>query len=224
MTAMSSQIVHTAPTGFLGAQYFAHIVTLSAALDLSTAANRRTLGSVLVLDPGGAARDVTLEPEAEAKDAIRLIINAADAAENLVIKSDAPATLLTLGRGEWALLWCDGTDWNTCVRGVHGAPTDITDPGNAGAISVANSGSCSLVTAGAETRTLARPTAIGQVITLYFQTDGGDCVVTVAAALNAAGNTIITLNDANDSISLIGVHNGSALAWRVLNNDGATLS
>lgn len=223
MTAMSSQIVHTAPTGFLGAQYFAHIVTLSAALDLSTAANRRTLGSVLVLDPGGASRDVTLEPEAEAKDAIRLIINAADAAENLVIKSDAPATLLTLGRGEWALMWCDGTTWNTCVRGVHGAPTDITDPGNAGAISVANSGSCSLVTAGAETRTLARPTAIGQVITLYGQTLVGNCAITVAAAFNAAGNTVATLTTAGQSVTLRGIHDGSNLTWRLV-NDGATLS
>jgi hypothetical protein len=102
--------------------------------------------------------------------------------------------------------------------------TDITDPGDAGAIGVNRSGSVSLVTAGAETRTLAIPTAIGQTITLYFQTDGGDCVVTVASAINAAGNTVITLNDANDSITLRGVHTGAALAWRVIVNDGCTLS
>lgn len=102
--------------------------------------------------------------------------------------------------------------------------TNLTDPGNAGAIPVTKSGSVPLVTAGAETRTLAIPSAIGQTLSLYFQTDGGDCVVTVAQAINAAGNTIITLNDAGDSIHLIGINNGSALRWRVLANDGCALS
>lgn len=102
--------------------------------------------------------------------------------------------------------------------------TDITDPGNGGAIAVTHSGSCSLVTAGAETRTLAAPTAIGQIITLYFQTDGGDCVITAASAINKAGNTVITFDTVDESITLIGVHNGAALAWRVLANDGAALS
>lgn len=102
--------------------------------------------------------------------------------------------------------------------------TNLTDPGNAGAIPVTKSGSVPIVSAGAETRTLAIPTAIGQTLTIYFKTDGGDCVVTVASAINATGNNTITLNDANDSITLIGVHNGTALCWRVLVNDGTTLS
>lgn len=102
--------------------------------------------------------------------------------------------------------------------------TNLTDPGDAGAIPVTKSGSVPIVTAAAETRTLAIPTAIGQTLTIFFKTDGGDCVVTVASAINAAGNNTITLNDANDSITLIGVHNGTALAWRVLVNDGASLS
>ena len=102
--------------------------------------------------------------------------------------------------------------------------TNLTDPGNAGAIPVTKSGSVPIVTAGAETRTLAIPTAIGQTLSIIMKTDGGDCVVTVASAINQAGNTIITLGDAGDNIHLIGVHTGTALAWRVLSNDGAALS
>jgi len=102
--------------------------------------------------------------------------------------------------------------------------TNLTDPGNAGAIPVTSSGSVPIVTAGAETRTLAIPSAINQILTLYMKTDGGDCVVTVASAINQAGNTHITLNDAGDSITLRGIHNGTALCWRVMANDGTSLS
>lgn len=100
----------------------------------------------------------------------------------------------------------------------------ITDPGNAGAIPVTRSGTCPIVTTGAQTRTLAAPTFINQRLVLYFQTDGGDCVVTVAGTINVAGNNTITLNDANDTIQLVAVYNGSALRWRVAENDGCALS
>jgi len=102
--------------------------------------------------------------------------------------------------------------------------TIITDPGNGGAIPVTRSGTCAIVTSGAQTRTLAAPTFVNQRIVLYFQTDGGDCVVTVANAFNVAGNTIVTLNDVNDSVQLVGVYNGSALRWRLAENDGCALS
>lgn len=100
----------------------------------------------------------------------------------------------------------------------------ITDPGDAGAIPVTRSGTCAIVTAAAETRTLAIPTFVNQRLVLYLKTDGGDCVVTVASAINLAGNTHITLNDANDSVQLVGAYNGSALCWRVAENDGCTLA
>jgi predicted RecA/RadA family phage recombinase len=64
----------------------------------------------------------------------------------------------------------------------------IADPGNAGAIPVnQGSGHVALVTAAAETRTLAVPAAVGQRLLLYMKTDGGNCVVTVASAFNQAG-------------------------------------
>ena len=99
----------------------------------------------------------------------------------------------------------------------------IADPGNAGAIAVTANGVCNLTTAGAETRTLAIPTFVGQRLTLCLDTDGGDCVVTVASAFNQAGNTTITLNDAGDTINLVGATIGGSRRWRIVNNDGCTL-
>lgn len=99
----------------------------------------------------------------------------------------------------------------------------IADPGASGAIPVTANGVCALTTAGAETRTLAIPTFVGQLLTLTLDTDGGDCVVTVASAFNQAGNTTITLNDAGDTINLIGSTIAGARRWRIVNNDGCTL-
>ena len=100
----------------------------------------------------------------------------------------------------------------------------IADPGDAGAIPVTRTGQVAITTAGAETRTLAIPTFAGQRLTLSMDVDAGDAVVTVAAAFNQAGNNTITLNDAGDTVELVGVQVGGALVWRAVVNDGATLS
>jgi len=100
----------------------------------------------------------------------------------------------------------------------------IADPGNAGAIPVTTNGYCALTTAGAETRTLAIPTFTGQRLTITLDTDGGDAVVTVASAFNAAGNTVITLNDAGDSVDLVARTVGGTRAWLLVVNNGCTLS
>ena len=100
----------------------------------------------------------------------------------------------------------------------------IADPGNSTkAIPVTRSGVCAITTAGAETRTLAIPSFVGQRITLCLNVDGGDCVITVASAINQAGNTTITLNDIGDTVALVGILRSGVRAWRVLVNDGATL-
>ena len=113
--------------------------------------------------------------------------------------------------------------------GVYSQPSDFTnaisDPGDAGAIAVTASGSVALVTAGAETRTLADPTFIGQTISLYLKTDGGNCVVTSASDVtNTSGENIMTFADVGDSVILIAIEDGSDLEWRQLQNDGAALS
>lgn len=101
----------------------------------------------------------------------------------------------------------------------------IADPGDAGAIPVTRTGQVAITTAGAETRTLAIPTFAGQRLTLSMDVDGpGDAVVTVAAAFNQTGNNTITFNDVGDTVELVGVQVGGALVWRVVVNDGATLS
>ncbi len=100
----------------------------------------------------------------------------------------------------------------------------IADPGNAGAIPVTNTGSVQIVTAGAETRTLANPTYVGQQLAISMKTDAGDCVITVAAAINATGNNTVTLNDAGDFLLLTAIENGANKRWKITANDGATLS
>ena len=103
-------------------------------------------------------------------------------------------------------------------------PPEIADPGNAGAIDVSRSGYLLSVSAAAETRTLARPAFVGQVLDLICKTDGGDNVVTVTGTINATGNNTITLNDAGDHVRLVGSQSGTTLQWRVVVNDGASLS
>lgn len=113
-----------------------------------------------------------------------------------------------------------GSTWAGLDPQLRGSVSSV----NAAAIPVKFGGNVHLTTAGAETRTLAVPGYVGQTLTLYFQTDGGDCVITVASAINQAGNTVVTMNDAGDSITLRGVFTGAAMVWRVLANDGCALS
>jgi predicted RecA/RadA family phage recombinase len=108
---------------------------------------------------------------------------------------------------------------------IHNALTAvIADPGASGAIPVTNGGTCQIVTAAAETRTLAVPTSVGQVLSLCMKTDGGNCTITVASAINQTGNNTIQLNDPGDTLVLVGIQNGANKAWRVVVNDGCTLS
>jgi len=108
---------------------------------------------------------------------------------------------------------------------VHNALTaDLADPGNAGAIPVTDSGHCDLVTTGAQTRTLAAPTYLGQLLLVSLKTDGGNCVITCATTVNQTGNNTITLDDAGDAVLLVAKANGSNKRWSVVSNDGCTLS
>lgn len=70
-----------------------------------------TYPSLVKLDPGGSARDVTLDGTAATDAAehgvIRYIVNAADAAENLVLKDAAGSTIATVNQNESALVYHD---------------------------------------------------------------------------------------------------------------------
>lgn len=75
-----------------------------------------TYPSIWKYDPTGGNRDVTLDPEETSKGLVRLIVNAADAAENLVVKDDSPATIATLNQNEAGLFHCNGTAWSlVCI-------------------------------------------------------------------------------------------------------------
>lgn len=100
----------------------------------------------------------------------------------------------------------------------------VADPGNAGAVAVTASGVCLLTSAGAETRTLAVPTFVGQKLALICDTYVGNIVITAAASINQANNTIMTFGQAADMIELTAMKVGGALRWRVTANDGVALS
>ncbi|MFB3894640.1 MAG: DUF2190 family protein [Phycisphaerae bacterium] len=104
------------------------------------------------------------------------------------------------------------------------ATANIADPGNGQAIPVTASGHCDIVTAGAETRTLAVPTFAGQEMILSMKTDGGDCVITVADPHIDGTNNTITMNDAGDAVGLKAAVSGAGFVWRLAWNVGCTLS
>ena len=110
---------------------------------------------------------------------------------------------------------------STTIQSITNA---LTDPGASGAIPVANSGYVPLVSAGAETRTLAAPTFSGQELLLYMKTDGGDITLTCSTTLNETGNNTAVFGDTGDAIRLIGVEEGSNRRWRITTADGVSLS
>lgn len=102
---------------------------------------------------------------------------------------------------------------------------EIADPGTAAAIPVTRSGIVSIVTAAAETNTLANPTFLGQRLILACDVRSvGDRVVTAAAAINDAGNTVMTFGAARDTIELLAIKVAGALRWQVIANAGVALS
>jgi hypothetical protein len=136
----------------------------------------------------------------------------------------------TAGAGKVGILDTAGYYTGTTVEaalaevGKNRLDNAISDPGNAGAIPVTKGGNMELVTAGAETRTLADPTFQGQEIVIACKTYVGNGVVTAASPVNATGNNTITFSAAGQAVKLVGVDVGSELNWRVVVADGAGLS
>ena len=123
------------------------------------------------------------------------------------------------------LLWDASASSLTAVGAATIRPfTAIADPGNAGAIPVTVTGYCPIVTAAAETRTLAAPSFIGQELLLYMKTDGGDAVVTCSTTFNETGNNTATFGDTGDGLRLSAVEEGANLRWRCAVADGVALT
>lgn len=109
---------------------------------------------------------------------------------------------------------------------AHRAHTDlawgageIADPGSGGTIRVnKNLGYVPIVTAAAESRTLAAPDRVGLIVTLVLKTDGGDCTLTVTNGYDLAALTTYTFTDALQAATFVSVYNGTTYYWRLLNN------
>lgn len=82
-----------------------HVQTLAGAMTVDS-----DMGFVAFIDPGGATRVVTLpDPTSAAeKDTIRIIVNTADALEDLTINDPAATTRGTISQNEFAIILCDG--------------------------------------------------------------------------------------------------------------------
>lgn len=110
---------------------------------------------------------------------------------------------------------------------VEGERPITPDPGNTvKAIPItAGFAHCDITTAGAETRTIAAPIRSGQLLTVFMKIDGGNCVITVAHAINATGNNTITLDDVGDGFTLVSYAiTGGAYKWKMMANHDSTLS
>lgn len=110
--------------------------------------------------------------------------------------------------------------------GVAANSNIIKDPGNAGNILLQGRslGVCELVSAGAETRTLPRPTAVGQRALISMITDAGDITLTVTGGINEDGDTTFTFSDPGQFLDLVSIRTVSSgtstYAWRKISDYG----
>lgn len=84
--------------------------TLAGAVTLT-----KTSPTLQFMDPGGAARTVTLPAEADSKGLVFVISNEADAAEIITVQDDATNAIVTPTQNEAAIVFCDGTSWSGIV-------------------------------------------------------------------------------------------------------------
>lgn len=85
--------------------------TLTGALTLD-----KTYGCLLQLDPGGAARDVTLPAEEGADGMFFFITNTADAAETITLKNDAGGTIMTIEQDRTAIVYLQSGTWTPFLK------------------------------------------------------------------------------------------------------------
>lgn len=108
---------------------------------------------------------------------------------------------------------------------LYRSPTAIPDPGSAGTITIDRDGGiCSVVTAGAEARTLRQPTKAGVVGTVCLDTDGGDLTLTVTGGYNNDDDTSLTFDDAGDYVRFLSVKVGTSYLWRVVGSEGVIVA
>ena len=119
------------------------------------------------------------------------------------------------------------------LHDLQDAPHCAFDPGTAAAIVVTRWGhTVPLTIAGTETNTLANPTGPGMRVKIVASVvTSGTRAVTVAAAFNASGNTILTFDTVGDMAILESYPAGlesdgktPKYRWKLLSSDGVALS
>lgn len=101
----------------------------------------------------------------------------------------------------------------------------LKDPGNAGSISVRQSGMLHLVSAAAETRTLPAPGAKGTILLIDMETDGGDITLTVTGGYNEAGATSLVFSDVGQFAAFVSIQTAAGTyVWRLLSSSGTAVN
>lgn len=96
------------------------------------------------------------------------------------------------------------------------------DPGDAKTISIGKMFEIiPLVSAAAETRTLAAPVRLGIMAILEHKTDGGDITVTVTGGYNEDGSTSIVFSDPGQFAVFLSVDIGGTMTWRKIADHAA---
>ena len=78
-----------------------------------TAASNQTVitSNVLLIDPAGSGRNITLPAEASSTGLFLLIFNTADGAEALTIKDDGGTDIIVLDQNQHGIVFCNGTSF-----------------------------------------------------------------------------------------------------------------
>lgn len=183
-------------------------VTLEKMADLAQ-------GSIIV---GGASNAPTA---LNAKTSAQILIGDGTDLKSVAVSGDVTITntgAVTIGAKKITTAKLDDTATPNAkaIAAAHGAEIPVTGNGII-ALTIGDA---------AETNTLAVPTFAGQEITISADTvaGSGSRTVTVASAINAAGNNTILFDAAGEFIVLRGIKQGESFAWRVVAIDGATLS
>lgn len=71
--------------------------------------------TVQCLDPGGSSRDVVLPAEAASEGLMFIIVNRADAAEDLTVEDDGESTVIVVPQGGMGIVVCGGGVWSGLV-------------------------------------------------------------------------------------------------------------
>jgi hypothetical protein len=169
--------------------------TNNPTIDLGTGA--KTIGGTALTSTG------ILAWTTKANDAASLTIGPAAVADSIKITSTTATPTVSIK--------------NPILRDA------LTDPGTGVAIPVHRSFTLPLTigSAGAETNTMAIPTALGQKALICVDVVGsGTRVVTVASAINVTGNNTITFATARQSLLMESIQVGGVLAWQVMVNNG----